>query len=59
MISMWKASDAAHASFPFDPDPTFRIFNTCSSALQQSCCYRREIQLQCKQEPEGIVPWQL
>ena len=33
-----------HARFLFDPDPSLRIFITCSSDLQQSCCYRREIQ---------------
>ncbi|HSP49181.1 MAG TPA: hypothetical protein VLN61_03160 [Pseudolabrys sp.] len=27
-----KAGDSAHAMFPFDPDPSFRIFITCSSA---------------------------
>jgi hypothetical protein len=41
--SVNEAGDAAHRRFLFDPDPSLRIFITRSSALQQSCCYRREL----------------
>jgi hypothetical protein len=41
--SVNEAGDAAHASYPFDPDLLLRIFITRSSALQQSCCNRLEI----------------